>query len=206
MRLGETQARAIFATWPNSTTLVAKLRQLLPGTTGPILDDNNRAVAEYYLPNEGDEWYRWSTGSSLRLPDGKSLNVPVSETLDPTTYVDRIRGGYFSVVILTVIHPWYSITILSPPWPPIIIIALWHRSRMAGMTAKYGNMSRRKFPGRYLVPGQQNLVATGERAYTPGPPKADPGNHNRRRRLHWYRNSAFHDNSQACLASRKSEP
>jgi 4-amino-4-deoxy-L-arabinose transferase-like glycosyltransferase len=101
MRLGETQAKGIFATWPNSTALMAKLRQLLPGTSGPILDDNNRAVAEYYLPKEGDEWYRWSTGSSLRLPDGKSLNVPVGEILTPATYIDRIKEGYFSVVVLT---------------------------------------------------------------------------------------------------------
>lgn len=98
--VGETQARAMFATWPNSTALVTKLEQILPGTSGPILDDNNRAVPEYYLPREGDEWYRWSNNSSLRLPSGKSLSVPVSETLDPGIYVDRVRSGYFSMVIL----------------------------------------------------------------------------------------------------------
>jgi hypothetical protein len=98
--VGETQAREMFATWPNSTTLVAKLRQVLPGTAGPILDDNNRAVPEYYLPGEGNEWYRWSNNSSLRLPNGKSLSVPVSETLDPSVYAARLRSGYFSVVIL----------------------------------------------------------------------------------------------------------
>jgi hypothetical protein len=98
--VGETQARDMFATWPNSTALVTRLGQILPGTSGPILDDNNRAVPEYYVPSEGDQWYRWSSNSSLRLPNGKSLSVPVSETLDPSVYVARIRSGYFSVVIL----------------------------------------------------------------------------------------------------------
>ena len=99
-QLGAAQARAIFGTWPNSTALVATLRQILPGTSGPILDDNTRAVAGYYLPQAGDEWYRWSNDTSLRLPDGKSLSAPVSETLDPSFYADRVRAGYFSVVIL----------------------------------------------------------------------------------------------------------
>jgi hypothetical protein len=98
--VGETQARDMFATWPDSTALVTRLGQILPGTSGPILDDNNRAVPEYYVPSEGDEWYRWSSNSSLRLPNGKSLSVPVSETLDPSVYAARLRSGYFSVVIL----------------------------------------------------------------------------------------------------------
>jgi len=98
--VGERQAQDMFATWPNSTALVTRLGQILPGTSGPILDDNNRAVPEYYVPSEGDEWYRWSSNSSLRLPNGKSLSVPVSETLDPSVYVARIRSGYFSVVTL----------------------------------------------------------------------------------------------------------
>ena len=79
--LGLAQAKAIFKTWPNSTAMVAELRQVLPKTSGPILDDNNRAVPEYYLPTEGSEWYRWSNNSSLRLPDGKSRSVAVGETL-----------------------------------------------------------------------------------------------------------------------------
>jgi hypothetical protein len=99
-QLGEAQARAIFGSWPDSTALVASLRQVLPRTAGPILDDNTRAVAGYYLPQEGDEWYRWSNNTSLRLANGKSLSAPVSETLNPSFYADRVRAGYFSVVIL----------------------------------------------------------------------------------------------------------
>jgi 4-amino-4-deoxy-L-arabinose transferase-like glycosyltransferase len=99
--LGLAQAQAIFKTWPNSAAVVAKLRQVLPETSGPILDDNNRAVPEYYLPLEGSEWYRWSNNSSLRLPDGKSESVPVGQTLDTSVYVSQVHSGYFSVVILS---------------------------------------------------------------------------------------------------------
>ena len=99
--LGLAQAQAIFRTWPNSAAIVAELRHVLPRTSGPILDDNNRAVPEYYLPLAGGQWYRWSNNSSLRLPDGKSESVPVGQTLDPRVYVSRIRSGYFSVVILS---------------------------------------------------------------------------------------------------------
>jgi Dolichyl-phosphate-mannose-protein mannosyltransferase len=98
--LGLAQAQAIFRTWPNSAALMAKLRHLLPDTSGPILDDYDRAVAEYYLPREGAEWYRWSNNSSLRLLDGKSISVPVGDTLSSRLYANRIRAGYFSVVIL----------------------------------------------------------------------------------------------------------
>ena len=92
--LGLAQAQAIFKTWPNSAAIVAKLRQVLPETSGPILDDNNRAVPEYYLPLEGNEWYRWSNNSSLRLPDGKSETRPVGQTLDPSVYVSQVHPGY----------------------------------------------------------------------------------------------------------------
>jgi hypothetical protein len=80
-RLGLLQAEAIFRTWPNSTVLVARLQTILPATRGPILDDNNRAVPAYYLASEGSEWWRWSNNSSLRLPHGKSISVPVGGTL-----------------------------------------------------------------------------------------------------------------------------
>lgn len=98
--LGFRQAKEIFRTWPNSAAVVATLHYLLPKTSGPILDDNNRAVPEYYLAQEGTQWYRWSNNSSLRLSNGHTLSVQVGGNLTPSLYVKRIASGYFSVVIL----------------------------------------------------------------------------------------------------------
>lgn len=98
--MGLAQARAIFETWPDSAAMVATLRYVLPRTSGPILFDNNRALPQYYLPVEGDQWYRWSNNSSLRLLDGKSVSVSVGHEVMPSLYAARVRGGYFSVVVL----------------------------------------------------------------------------------------------------------
>jgi len=100
-RLGLTQARAMFATWPNSATLVRTLTTVVPKTSGPIFDDSSRAVLEYYLPRAGTDWERWSTASSFRLPSGKALSVPVGETVNPAVYRRCLRAGCFSLVILT---------------------------------------------------------------------------------------------------------
>jgi 4-amino-4-deoxy-L-arabinose transferase-like glycosyltransferase len=99
-RTGLIQARAIFASWPNSSALVAALRGILPDTAGPILFDDNRAVPQYYLPAVGAQWYRWSNDSSLRLPDGQSISVGVGRNPSPTFYADRVRAGYFSLIVL----------------------------------------------------------------------------------------------------------
>jgi 4-amino-4-deoxy-L-arabinose transferase-like glycosyltransferase len=99
-RTGLIQARVMFASWPNSSALVAALHEVLPNTAGPILFDDNRAVPQYYLPTVGAQWYRWSNDSSLRLPDGKSISVGVGRNPSPTLYADRVESGYFSVVVL----------------------------------------------------------------------------------------------------------
>lgn len=99
-RVGLIQARAIFRSWPNSSAVVAALRQVLPGTAGAILFDDSRAVPQYYLPAVGAQWYRWSNDSSLRLPDGQSISVGVGRYPSPSLYADRVRSGYFSVVVL----------------------------------------------------------------------------------------------------------
>jgi 4-amino-4-deoxy-L-arabinose transferase-like glycosyltransferase len=98
--MGLGQAQAIFRSWPNSAALITTLDRLLPGTRGPILDDSNRALAEYYLPAQGDQWYRWSNDTSLRLPHGRSVSVPVASQTGSKMFTSRVRTGYFSVVIL----------------------------------------------------------------------------------------------------------
>ncbi len=98
--VGLTQAQAIFRTWPNSAALVNTLARILPATSGPILDDDNRSLAEYYLPSAGNEWYRWSNDTSLRLPHGKSASVPVAGVSDTGLFLRRIASGYFSLLVL----------------------------------------------------------------------------------------------------------
>ena len=99
-RIGFIQARDMFQGWPNSSAVVVTLRTILPSTTGPILFDDNRAVPQYYIPTVGAQWYRWSNDSSLRLPNGKSISVRVGQDPSPSLYVDRVKTGYFSVVVL----------------------------------------------------------------------------------------------------------
>lgn len=99
-RTGLMQAREIFGSWPNSSAVVAALREVLPHTAGPILIDDDRAIPQYYLPAVGAQWYRWSDDSSLRLADGKSISVQVGHDPSPILYADRVRSGYFSTVVL----------------------------------------------------------------------------------------------------------
>jgi len=80
---------------------VGAVAAVVPRAAGPIFDDTSRAVLEYYLPQAGSAWQRWSTVSSLRLPSGKALSVPVGETINPAVYRRCLRSGCFSLVVLT---------------------------------------------------------------------------------------------------------
>jgi 4-amino-4-deoxy-L-arabinose transferase-like glycosyltransferase len=99
-RVGFAQARAIFKSWSNSSAMITTLHDILPKLSGPILFDNNQEIPEYYLPLEGDQWYRWSSYSDLRLPGGRSVSGVVGRDLNPSLYAQKISTGYFSVVVL----------------------------------------------------------------------------------------------------------
>lgn len=100
VRVATHQARKLFSNWPNSTSLTITLRGLLARTSGPILV-STPDVAEYYLPREGAQWYRWSNLYTIRLADGKALTSGViGQTAGRALYEDKIRHGFFQVVVI----------------------------------------------------------------------------------------------------------
>lgn len=99
MRLGLTQGRSLFAAWPNSTPFITALRPLAVGTTGNMLIETP-SIAEYYLPQPGGEWDRWSTTSSIRLGHNKNISVAVGGVGNPDTYITYIKKRYFTLIAL----------------------------------------------------------------------------------------------------------
>jgi hypothetical protein len=99
VRLGLTQSRALFDAWPNSTAFVAAMRPLAVGTTGNMLVETP-SIPEYYLPQAGSQWERWSTTSSIRLGNTKSISVGVGGIGDADTYISFIKKRFFSLIAL----------------------------------------------------------------------------------------------------------
>jgi hypothetical protein len=98
-RIALIQGRALFAAWPNSTAFIAAMRPLIDGTSGSILVETP-SIAEYYLPEAGSQWERWSTTSSIRLSNGKSISVAVGGFGNPNNYISMIKKNYFTVIAL----------------------------------------------------------------------------------------------------------
>jgi hypothetical protein len=99
VRLGLAQARLLFAAWPNSTAFVTAMRPLAVGTTGNMLVETP-SIAEYYLPQAGSQWERWSTTSSIRLGNGKSISVAVGGIGNADTYISFIKKRFFALIAL----------------------------------------------------------------------------------------------------------
>jgi hypothetical protein len=94
--VGALLAQTHFASWPNTTTLVGRMRTILPDHRGNILSADNGNVIEYYLEDEiGGSTFYGTRFFHYQDPDtGLSLtNLPA--------YSDAIRHGYFSVIILS---------------------------------------------------------------------------------------------------------
>ena len=98
-RLGLIQARALFAAWPNSTAFVRAMRPLAVGTAGNMLVETP-SIAEYYLPQAGSQWERWSTTSSIRLGNGKNISVGVGGIGNADTYISFIEKRFFALIAL----------------------------------------------------------------------------------------------------------
>lgn len=99
VRLGFTQAQSLFAAWPNSTPFTRALRPLAVGTTGNMLIETP-SIAEYYLPQAGGQWERWSTTSSIRLGNNKNISVAVGGVGNPDTYIAYIKKRFFTLIAL----------------------------------------------------------------------------------------------------------
>jgi hypothetical protein len=97
-RAGFAQARAITTGWANSAKFISAFVPLVKSTPGPLLTDSP-SLSESVLAT-GTDWERWSNTRSLRLPDGRSISVPVAESGLPGTYAPFIAAGYFKLVAL----------------------------------------------------------------------------------------------------------
>ena len=96
-RAGNIQAHGIM-TWPNSTRFLAVFAPLVKSTNGPILTDT-KSLSESVLAT-GRNWQRWSSLTSIELPDGHSISMPVAEYGRPKVYAQLIAAGYFNLVAL----------------------------------------------------------------------------------------------------------
>jgi hypothetical protein len=94
--VGALLAQTHFASWPNTTTLVARMRTILPDHRGNILSADNGNVIEYYLEDEIDG----STFYGTRFFHYQDPNTGEALTNLPA-YADAIKHGYFSVIILS---------------------------------------------------------------------------------------------------------
>ena len=96
---GFTQAQALFASWPNSTTFVNTLRPIVTRTRGPLLVEVS-PLGEYYLP-AGRQWKRWSNTYAIQLTSGATAGYApghVNTAGDPAVYARFISRGYFSII------------------------------------------------------------------------------------------------------------
>lgn len=99
MRLGLGQARSLFHAWPNSTAFVTAMRPLADGTTGHMLVERP-SLAEYYLPQAGSQWQRWSTTSSIQLGSKKNISAGVGGIGNPDIYIKYIKQRFFALIAL----------------------------------------------------------------------------------------------------------
>jgi hypothetical protein len=95
---GITQSQ-ILTDWTNSAGMVTALRPLAAAHSGRALIDGH-SIAEYYLHLSGDEWKRWSSTSSLIMPDGKAIGTPVATAGSAALFTKMIRNHYFQVIEL----------------------------------------------------------------------------------------------------------
>lgn len=93
--MGISQAHEFFTWWPNSNQFVADLAPYVTGH-GRILVDTP-AIPEYYL-DKGSDWERWSSTSSITLPNGRSTIAQVGVSTGAAKFLPFIRKGYFFVI------------------------------------------------------------------------------------------------------------
>jgi 4-amino-4-deoxy-L-arabinose transferase-like glycosyltransferase len=93
---GRAQSREFFTWWPNETQFLAVLAPYVAGH-GRILVDTP-AIPEYYLWRGGTNWERWSSTSSITLPDGRSTIAQVGVSTSAAKFAPYIRSGYFALI------------------------------------------------------------------------------------------------------------
>jgi hypothetical protein len=94
--VGALLAQTHYASWPNTTTVIGRLRTILPDHRGNVLSSDNGNVIEYYLEDEldGTPFYGTSFFHYQDPNTGQSL-------INRPAYADAIRHRYFSVIVLS---------------------------------------------------------------------------------------------------------
>ena len=95
---GITQSQ-ILTDWANSEGMVTALRPLAAAHSGRALIDGH-SIAGYYLHLSGAGWKRWSSTSSLIMPDGKAIGTTVATAGSAALFTKMIRARYFQVIEL----------------------------------------------------------------------------------------------------------
>ena len=95
---GITQSQ-ILTDWANSAGMVTALRPLAAAHSGRALIDGH-SIAGYYLHLPDDGWKRWSSTSSLIMPDGKAIGTTVATAGSAALFTRMIRDRYFQVIEL----------------------------------------------------------------------------------------------------------
>ena len=85
-------ATSHFASWPDSSSFIARLSPVAAASRGPILEDNY--IPEYYIPDL--RWRTTITPFSFYYPDP----VTGRKKHGLSAYADAIRHSYFSIIAL----------------------------------------------------------------------------------------------------------
>ncbi|HWF81991.1 MAG TPA: hypothetical protein VN695_15520 [Streptosporangiaceae bacterium] len=102
--------------WPNSSAFVAALRPVVSHTPGLIYVPGHEAnVAQYYLPQQGNDWQRWNAQLAL---NPASLPVPVPRDKWASYYKSQVARGTYGVLAL-----FYSTTFTASSALPGSVIA-----------------------------------------------------------------------------------
>jgi Dolichyl-phosphate-mannose-protein mannosyltransferase len=102
-RLGMTQSRQLFASWPNSSQFMAAFRPLADHSTGRLLMENPSLGA--YYSAAGQQWVRWSSTGSIRLSAHRVIAPGVGNVVSATVFQHLITRHFFEIVAVNTFTP-----------------------------------------------------------------------------------------------------
>lgn len=84
--------------WPNSGPFITALRPAVATAYGLIyVPGHEQNIAQYYLPQQGIDWTRWSSALAL---DPAGLPTPVPRSEWPAYYRRQLHSGNYGIIAL----------------------------------------------------------------------------------------------------------